>query len=560
MTWRVWTQYNPTNTRRDLQIGLQARLHDPYWLLARQWQLGEFAGEDAGSPIRVRVETDTFRADRLQLGDRTVAYHPAGAPLEALVERESAEQVGPDLRMRAQWGQLFTRYLAQDSLPFDRSRLDSLFGFSPADRDATAGLDSAARVLIRRSLDAASIYSHFTGDEVTDAELLAVFPGTVNTALPHYRTVIERWLRGYEERGGRPGQGDAWLEDRAEYAFKLSVPTDIGRIELDAPEYHGGRLDWDAFRVGRVLSNEPPATPVRSHAQLLATQITYQGMPAPRFWEFEDAAVDFGDPAAGDRDLGRLLLAEVAMAWGNDWFQIPVEAPYGSLVRVNRLEVTDTFGVTTSIVSQRLHNPAWTMNRLSESFGSAAAPFLWLPPVLPHGHESAPVEEVLFARDEMANMAWAIETVVPDPLGRPQSQRDQPNEPPRGLLRLIPNTRLRYDLMPDMPDHWLPLMPVRQPTADGTDQAIFLKRGGLLEEGQQLPSLPKGALLGANEGFQLHEEEVPRSGANVTRAWQLVRWYDGRHSLWVGRRKRAGMGEIRSGLEFDMLLPVESEQ
>ncbi|MCC6863164.1 MAG: hypothetical protein IT158_31600 [Bryobacterales bacterium] len=40
----------------------------------------------------------------------------------------------------------------------------------------------------------------------------------------------------------------------------------------------------------------------------------------------------------------------------------------------------------------------------------------------------------------------------------------------------------------------------------------------------------------------------------MSRAWQLARWYDGRRAVWVGRRKRAGVGEMRSHLEFDALL------
>ena len=39
----------------ELQDGLQARIHDPLWLLARQWQFGEFDGEDTGSPAAAQV-------------------------------------------------------------------------------------------------------------------------------------------------------------------------------------------------------------------------------------------------------------------------------------------------------------------------------------------------------------------------------------------------------------------------------------------------------------------------------------------------------------------------
>lgn len=44
----------------EVVSGLSARIHDPAWALTRQWQLGEFAAQDAGSrsssswPVRAR--------------------------------------------------------------------------------------------------------------------------------------------------------------------------------------------------------------------------------------------------------------------------------------------------------------------------------------------------------------------------------------------------------------------------------------------------------------------------------------------------------------------------
>ena len=38
----------------DPEFGLRAQIADPVWFLARQWELGEFRGEDAAAPVRVR--------------------------------------------------------------------------------------------------------------------------------------------------------------------------------------------------------------------------------------------------------------------------------------------------------------------------------------------------------------------------------------------------------------------------------------------------------------------------------------------------------------------------
>ena len=42
-------------------------------------------------------------------------------------------------------------------------------------------------------------------------------------------------------------------------------------------------------------------------------------MPAARWWEFEDASVDFGAVDTAPDDLGRLLVTEFATVFGNDW-------------------------------------------------------------------------------------------------------------------------------------------------------------------------------------------------------------------------------------------------
>jgi hypothetical protein len=221
------------------------------------------------------------------------------------------------------------------------------------------------------------------------------------------------------------------------------------------------------------------------------------------------------------------------------------------LVRINDLRVTDTFGVTTRILAQSAHTPHWRMNRLSQPTGDADTDtFLFLPPVLPHAHEARPMEEVRFLRDETANLAWAIERQVADPLGRPHPVADQatiasPNAvPPPGA------EDPRYRVITDLPEHWIPLVPVRDPES----RARFLARAGLLDENEAGTPPPQGNLLARDRRFRVHDEEIPRAGAEVTRCYQLTRWYDGHRILWVGRYKRPGTGGMRSALAFDSLL------
>src|SRR5690606_33722647 len=89
-----WTRLEPRARRDDPAAGLEARVRDPLWLLARQWQLGEFTAEDAGSPLRATVRVEHAPLTRVRMGALTrpsaggQRYDPARTPLEVLVERE----------------------------------------------------------------------------------------------------------------------------------------------------------------------------------------------------------------------------------------------------------------------------------------------------------------------------------------------------------------------------------------------------------------------------------------------------------------------------------------
>ena len=112
---------------------------------------------------------------------------------------------------------------------------------------------------------------------------------------------------------------------------------------------------------------------------------------------------------------------------------------------------------------------------------------------------------------------------------------------------------LRYELATTVPDNWIPFQPVR---INPSLPAVKLKRSAALldEGGAPGYSRPLGRILEPDKpDFSLFEEEVPRSGARVTRGYQYARWVDGSTVLWMGRRKGAGRGEGSSGLRYDTL-------
>src|SRR3954463_15035554 len=83
-----WNRLEGRPRTEQYDRALRAEVRDALWFLTRQWQFGEFMGEDAGSPVEVRT---SVRVDPLQhyavKGGAGAAYDP-NVPLETRVERE----------------------------------------------------------------------------------------------------------------------------------------------------------------------------------------------------------------------------------------------------------------------------------------------------------------------------------------------------------------------------------------------------------------------------------------------------------------------------------------
>src|SRR5205807_8901018 len=71
----------------DFTSSLRAEVRDPLWMLTRQWQMGEFQGDDAGSPIFAKIHLETTKLKKFQPDSGPVRDFDDSIPLEAQVER-----------------------------------------------------------------------------------------------------------------------------------------------------------------------------------------------------------------------------------------------------------------------------------------------------------------------------------------------------------------------------------------------------------------------------------------------------------------------------------------
>ncbi|MFE4593289.1 hypothetical protein [Streptomyces laurentii] len=558
---RVEPAVRPSGTGGQLDEALAARVADPLFLLARQWQLGEFAGEDAGSLVRCRIGTESTPLDAfLAGGDATGVSLPKGMPLEYLAEAGA----GPDEALQ----ELPLRYVARAGLRFlDTLRAEGLSDtdLGPIDAAVLAkaplplppehpeqdplrrdpGGQALRAVLVERAPDGVAL----AGD-LDSGWRPAGLTGAQRTA---FDQAAQKWLAWFHDRY-RPPVPSSWVRERLEHRFAVSASPGGRPVTLTAPEYPGGTAD--AYQFDLDAGTTPlPAPAGGTPAEVLPTRVTYPGMPAERWWEFEDTTVNLPAIGAGPPDLARLLVVEFANIYGNDHWMVPVELATGAVHRIAGLTVVDTFEHETAV--DPVEDQAWSVFRLTDArTGKPGPPLLPLPPTAPARLEGTPVEEVLLARDEMANLAFAIERTVQSATGAPRARGDEPPDDDPPVPPTDP-TALAYRLVTAVPAYWIPLVPV--PLA-ANSAAVCLRRGQVPRfgpDGTRLPQLKAAGRILEPEVQRVffRDEEIPRSGVTAGRVPVVARGEDGRVYQWVGRRVRAGRGEASSALAFDGAVP-----
>ncbi|HEX8114047.1 MAG TPA: hypothetical protein VF516_40220 [Kofleriaceae bacterium] len=264
--------------------------------------------------------------------------------------------------------------------------------------------------------------------------------------------------------------------------------------------------------------------------------------------------MDFGAVAAAPSELLKLVLIEFATVYGNDWFTLPLDAlPVGSLCEIGAVTVTDAFGVSINLAPfGDGAGTDWRMFELSRDDGAAnAGNALLLLDSLPTTLESGPIEEVVMLRDELANMAWAVEKVVESRTGRPLDRHE--DEVTRRATPAPPELTAarRYLLQTAVPRNWIPLLPKLDGDTSGATILRRLARGAMRDPASGSPIPPLGRLLEPGTPLDIYDEELPRTGLRATRLWTLGRASNGRTHLWRGRQKGPGRGEASSGLRFD---------
>lgn len=669
----VWNRLEGRPRTHNFDRALKAEIHDALWMLTRQYQMGEFFGDDAGSPVLAKMHLAKSQFTHYRPEGHTWQPFEENAPLEAQVERrpipfrqfqrvmenESIKLVEQkfslDLRllMGRQWIKLLrhagfddgpTATLVETFIKDNRYSVKVPDPTNPEDAHLCAHPEvwAVLAAVAGRCMDGAELYLYLkmhSSNRASDG--IASLDPNQTDAIDTLGTRFIEWVEKlfYQPSGS---EQDAWLPDRLEYQFAVSVQEGTNEKVFSAEEYYQGQLDWFnfdmVFNAVRPGSTDPsgvvgqPSTVTRSS---IPTQVVFEGMPNTRWWAFEDQRTNFGDIKPDTTDIAKLLLMEFGLVYANDWCLIPItvetwmpttSVPEGHPYSVNNHISASVFNVkgmmVTNVFGERFWIKAagsdkadawqhWSMFTLKHK-GNPAMPddhSLLLLPTASKVQEGKPYEQVVLIRDELANMVWAIEKIVPLASGhskrgaeashelreflekplrekitqmktrRAELEKKAENERTlsekeelakivedlTNILLPTPAADIRYQVMNTVPEYWIPFIPVN---VTGSNREIQLQRATILRTLEGDPKhpqkiRPRTSLL--REGldqqspaaYYIHEEEVPRAGIQVSQSFHRARHHDGRVWLWLGVKKQTGRGEGSSGLAFDQTLSVD---
>lgn len=392
-------------------------IHDPVWMLTRQWQLGEFQGENASTPVRVEVSTSTRELRWAAEPDLSLA----DVPPEALIEAESDDwwTLGRRLRIGA---------LIASRLGLDAEQDRWVMASPPPPYDLVPAWDGRA-MWQSGELDLTSV------------------------RLPEVP----------------PPSASSWRAGQLIYARADAFTAD--GVSFDVPRHRGGRVDW--FSVDATTAGSAPGGVVSPPQVVAPSRLQYPGMPLRGVWEIEERDADIGGYAPDASHTATAIMMSLFFSHRDEWFVIPVSGEAGSSTRIVRIDVTDAFGDTYAAGFDDTGLPYGEPGLLppAESVATAAGPVSWglfHTRGLPAGElllwqtahrplEGEVVERVQWGVDDQSNLVWAVE--------RRLDERDPVPAPDDGAASLVPpppgdhTQGAAYVYIPGVgaAAHWIPL-------------------------------------------------------------------------------------------------------
>lgn len=607
----------------DPTEAMRLRVHDPLWMLARQWQMGEFRGNNTGTAMSVRcaVRYDDCSADPIE--PVTEQINPR---IDFLARIESAVYF-LDLLKYTQEGRELAKTLRPQLIkqfPINWEEVGALVLPNAVTKDEEMKLNrhlqSYAKAYKGKIFDGAALYQFLTQSQ-GKAEASSKAASPLDRSLMLVKGKFKTWFEQKYKPASSPNQH--W--QAADLCY--TVETEVAGKTYKSDNYQGGRLSWYTFDYELILKglNElkpgvrPTFEPIPDQVLSLPTPATFAAAPNKRLWQMEDRKVFMGNSVEEPSEANSVVMRYATM-YSNDWMLFPLSTQIGKYITVKKIEVVDTFGECFSIDEKDRAGNNGQLGEYEEQWQAftnstvgnrkrTLVHGLYFAPQLAATLEGKPIEVVKILRDEIANMVWGVENVVPDGcggtldanlyatrLGTIVNEHNKAGEPVRepdtvafgqntgpvvenAAAGDAPKAKFSYQLQSSVPFNWIPFIPQRLQTEESKNLPFFL--GGreiILRRGKMpcyiynedhfdlLAVRPQGSIMRPvlkftkngdgkvkEEPMVIHEEAVQATGIRLTKNYQRARWIGGKTYQWLGIYKRQAKTEASSGLVFDQL-------
>ena len=519
-----WYRIEPDTRSVDPSVGAGVPLADPFWTLSQQWWVGEWRGFDGGAPISSEIRP---RGAQLSLGEdayeRTTPSQALAEPLEAQGGRAAG-----DWRTALRLG---TEALAE----IDRqiAAIEQTLRRTPN----IAGNLREMLEAIRR--DRATLHDRYPLELPFPADARVPLEQRVDgvTLLHLIASHDEQLLADSEWR-----RRHAWIV-REGLPAPVPAETGLASARLDsedgspvafARDVEEPALHWSDLHMSGAASASFQALDT---SQPIPARLSFAGDLSDRWWQLEDAGVDYIAAPTGPSDLGQLLVAAAFAEQGGVWFLLPFEIPGNSLITMEHVIVSDGFGRRTVIEPrQRGEESPFAVGTTQNM------------PVLANLNEpplmlSDPVEAVSLVADPADNLIWAITDVAPDAMGR-----GTPNLPPRPDYAV---TQTSYAARIAPPPNWV----AYAPGGPGNwRRAVLAPPGVAVPPATNLAPAVLGPSPDASGRPEMHPGMLGPGGRYTEAVWAMTRSVSGHRLLWRTRRQRPGSGRPPSGLLHDQVL------
>ncbi len=599
-TVTLWNRLEGRPRTENFERALKAEVRDALWMLSKQWQTGEFQGEDSASALLAKVHIKTTALTKYQAGDADVTtFNEQELPLEVKVEQQAIpfqlgnQEISLDLRLIM--GRHWFKLLKSNSLASLKNGFIDAYKFNSPDSSNPLDAHICAHIEVWQQFAAATqgnIDGYKLYQDIKNASNTTNPFSTLLGPNPSLAAVSAKFVKWFEKLYNQPinEKNPSWKPRYLEHQFNCSAPKGTTEKVLVANEYYHGHLDWynldihnEKTELTQPLEDETNLNVSVENSYTLSfipSPATFPGMPHSRWWQLEDWNTDIGKISPDTTDINQLMLLDFGLNYANDWMLLPFTLPVGSIANVEGLLVTNTFGEKIWIKAAGRGGDEqwnrWSMFHLNTR-GDYNVPqdlSLLLIPAAPKVLEGRPLEEIYMLRDEVANMVWGVESLVPLATGKSKRGKEAGLEFRAKLESFIEKTefptlveneaKIRYRIVNSVPEQWIPFIPRH---LGNSNREIQLQRAAMpriFEGDTNAPKKiePRTAILreGLDEEdsspYYIHEEEIPRAGIRVKRSFQRTRWYHGKVCTWIGFRKQIGRGEGHSGLVFDQIIPV----